>query len=232
MSKATKDNKENKDTNKSPSILSKRTKILISLFVFFMVVFIITNVFKLNSTEINNQPNTSPTDTELSETDLLEPELEREAYVRPDYETLDFYTALQSLGYELDFLYEDLKDYYTKGDKIGKTLQDLKDDRHFIVSTLDTVVQKDIKSSDSVLDGESVELMYTFDEAVHYLDQVIHLIENDKKQLTTYQYNQAKEKISSFEQVITYIIFLQEEALKDAETEEQDSQEGVSEEAK
>lgn len=217
MSKEQKSKLDNKNKNKQSnktSAFSKRTKILLGLFVFFIVGYILIETFSKDKVDTDSQPTTPEEEIVLDPSDLTTLAQFRDTYVRPDYATLDFYTALGNLGYEMNFLFEDLKEYYAKGDAMGKTLEDLKADRHFILETLDTAVEKEMQVPNSVLVGESVELLYTFDEAMHNLEQVINLIENDKKQLTTYNYNQAKEKIQSFEQVVEYLILLQEEENK------------------
>lgn len=213
------------ETSSSSKGFSKITKILLTLFLFFVVVYTLTYAFFPTNTEKENMEESTALETEVDGIKLLEPTLSRESYIRPDYNSIDFYTALQSLGFELDFLYEDLKDYYAKGEAIGKTLDELREDRQFILTTLDNIVQKDVNNPDSALNGESVELMYTLDEAIHYLDQIIYLLGEDKDQLSMYQYNQAKEKISSFDYTITYIISLREQYIKDAEQLEEENSE-------
>ena len=214
MSKTPKGVKEQEEKSSLVKLINKRTSILFFLLVILVLGYVLTSFLslKLEESESQTEQNQGIEDLEVSESTIT-----RESYIRPDYATLDFYTSLQSLGYEMNFLFEDLKDYYAKGDASGKTLDDLKADRHLIVSSLDTVVEKDTTSNNSVLVGESVLLLYNFDEAIHNLDQIIHLMENNKKELTTYHYNQAKDKIMSFEQVVEYLLFLQAEEAKDKE---------------
>lgn len=223
-----KEKQSTEDTQQPSKRLSKRTKTLFILLVFVMVGLIITSIFTSNL--LNPQTLTEEQSKQaVSENNQAKADgsLTRGTFKRPDYNTLDFYTALQSLGHELDFLYQDLTDYYTKGDKIGKTLQDLKDDRQFIMETLDLVVQKDLNDPNSKLAGQSIQLMYTFDEAVHYLDQIILMMEESKDQLTTLQYSMAKEKIDAFSYVISHLVYLEEEEAADKELEEQQSEGGT-----
>lgn len=175
------------------------TSLLFILFFSLSVVLLTKNSTTYSTTELN------------IDEDALRYMIHRDDFERPNYEELDFYSALQNLGYELDFLLEDLRDYYNSGGGTTKTLEELKKDRDFILLTLDSAVKKDIENNESIIVGQSSYLMYTFDEAIHYLDQIIYFLQNDKEQIDIYLFNKAKDKIKGFNNTIYYILESQKE---------------------
>lgn len=199
------DSYSNTEVGKTVEIKNRRLNALILALVIAIVVGTIATIFVIISGGSGGEPEVA-TSTVISTAEADHYTLK--GYERPNYDNLDFYTALYNIGLELDNFYIDLVLYYENPESKELTLVKLKERRDLIYTTVDSIINADVQSNNSELVGASQGILQSLDTTFHYADQILYFLETDIAQVNSYYYSEFKDGINLY---LEYLYNLLEE---------------------